>query len=91
MSLNTDIINTIDIEQYGVPVKVTILEDNKYVVDTKEFKSLSCFIDALLALDSDFKYDGGNSREFYMTNESDVSYTFQIAPFEFDDDLDIGL
>jgi len=92
MSLNKEIINTIDVEQYNTPVKVSILKDNKYSVDTKKFKSLSYFIDALQeAISDDFKFDGGNSHEFYMTNDNGVSYTFQITIFEFDDELETGL
>jgi len=88
MSLNTDIINTIDIEQYHTAIEVVVLEDNKFQVGEKRvYQSLSSFIDCLM--DSftakGFYFNGGNDREIYIAND-EREYTFQISPFEFNND-----
>ena len=85
MSLNTDIINTIQIEQYHTPVIVAVLVDNKYETDRISYKSLSDFIDYLSPAfdDGNYRFNGGNNKEFYITNDK-KDITFQVSPFEFD-------
>ena len=88
MSLNTDIINTIDIPQWHTPVSVTILEENKFDRGTYSYKSLGDFIDYFTPAfeKGNYCFNGGNDREFYITNELEDNFTIQVSPFEFDDE-----
>jgi hypothetical protein len=90
MSLKKDIINCFEnIESNHTPIEVVILENNKFKFgETLQFSSLNDFADSLLADFEKGKYhfSGGSDREFYITNDKEDDFTFQVSEFEFHTD-----
>lgn len=60
-------------------VEITVLEDNRYHIDTL-LMDKNIFLEQLEY--KNYTYEGGSDREFYITNENGVNYTFQISAYD---------
>jgi len=67
------------------PLKITILKDNIFQIgESMHFRNVDDFINSLGSIKDKFFFDGGNEREFYVSNENSKNYTFQFSEFKFE-------
>jgi len=76
---NRDLIDFM--EQFDDTVEVTILEDNKYIIE--EYVMLGSDLIADMTR-RNLKYDGFGSSEFYIVKDNGEEFTVQVSNFQLD-------
>jgi hypothetical protein len=71
------------LERFEEKISVTILEDNKYVIENGIFEKQT-FLRELAK--QDFCFCGGNDREFYISI-NDNEYTIQVSNVQISEEL----
>ncbi|KAB7891374.1 hypothetical protein [Poseidonibacter ostreae] len=73
------------LKKFDDAINIHVLEDNAHHVDSYVMKK-EVFLEQLS--DKEYEYNGISTSEFYVVDEYDHEYTFQISSFDFDLELD---